>query len=390
MHENPSTIAYEDRFGEKRGTMKIKGYIKILLPFLAALTVFAVNINAEEAYDFGQSDIANALPPEAAEILDELNTTPDNGGTDITAENIFTLIWEAIKENAPKPLAMLASVIAVIILCSVTESMQDGGNMLAGTFSTVGVLACSGIICTSFAAVMESAKTAIEALSSFLAVYIPAFAGIMAASGQTATAAAYNAAITVASQLITQLFSVLIFPLSSCIMGISIAGAINPDIKINSISEAAKRLINWSLGLLMAVFTGLLSVQGFVTAAADSVSMRAVKFTVAGAVPIVGGAVSEALQTVKSSMNLLKSTTGSFGIIASVAVMLPVVLSVALFRIALMISAAISDTFGTARLTALLRSGESVLAIVMAVMVCFWLLAVLSTAFMLAISGGTA
>ena len=370
--------------------MKIKEYIKIILTFLAAVTLFAADINAEEVYDFGQNDIASALPPEAEQILAELDAAPDNGGANVTTESIFSVIWDWVKENAPRPLAMLASVIAVIILCSITESMHDSGNMLSGTFNTVGVLACSGIICTSFAAVMESSKTAIEALSSFLAVYIPTFAGIMAASGETATAAAYNAVITVATQLISQLFSVLIFPLSSCIMGISIAGAINPDLKINSIAEAAKKLVNWCLGLLMAVFGGLLSVQSFVAAAADSVSMRAIKFTVSGAVPIVGGAVSDALQTVKGSMTLLKSTTGSFGMIASFAVMLPVILSVALFRIALLISSAISDSFGTSRLTALLKSGESVLAIVIAVMVCFWLLAVVSTAFMLAISGGTA
>ena len=370
--------------------MNIKGYIKIIMAFFAAATLFAVRIHAEGAYGFGQNDIVNALSPEAGEILEELEATPDNGGSAITAESIFTMIWEIIRENASKPLAMLVSVIAVVLLCSVTDSMHDGGSTLSATFGTVGVLACSGIICTSFAAVMESSKTAIEALSSFLAVYIPTFAGIMAASGQTATASAYNATITVASQLVSQLFSAFIFPLSSCMMGISIAGAVNPDLKINSIAEAAKKLVNWCMGLLMAVFAGLLSVQSFVAAAADSVSMRAIKFTISGAVPIVGGAVSDALQTVKGSMTLLKSTTGSFGIIASVAVILPVILSAALFRIALLISSAISDSFGTSRLTVLLKSGESVLAIVIAVMVCFWLLAVVSTAFMLAISGGTA
>lgn len=369
--------------------MKIKGYIKAFLTVLGAVTLFAFPIRAEGSYDFGQDDIYQALPSEAAEALDELDATPDKVGSDLTAENIFALIWDSIKESAPRPLAMLASVIAVVILCSITDSLHDGGNMLAGTFSTVGVLACSGIICTSFASVIESSKTAVNALSAFLTVYIPSFAGIMAASGETAAATAYNATITVASQLMTQLFSLIIFPLSTCIMGISIAGAINPDLKINAIAEAAKKLVNWALGLLMAVFTGLLSVQGFVAAAADSASMRAIKFTVSGAVPIVGGAVSDALQTVKSSMTLLKSTTGSFGMIASVTVMLPVVLSVALFRIALMISSAISESFGTSRLTVLLKSGESVLAIVIAVLVCFWLLAVVSTALMLAISGGT-
>jgi hypothetical protein len=50
--------------------------------------------------------------------------------------------------------------------------------------------------------------------------------------------------------------------------------------------------------------------------------MKAVKFTVSGGVPFIGGAVGDALGVVNGSVAVLKSTTGAFGILAVAAVCL--------------------------------------------------------------------
>lgn len=369
--------------------MKRKGILKLTTGLVCALILFSSGVCAEEEYDFGADEIYDALPDGVSDTLDDLGVTVENGGGGLTAENIFSYLWDIVVSSSAKPLTMLASVAAVIMLCSVTNAMNTDNGELNGVFGTVGILACSGLICTGFASVLETSKTAVESLSAFLSVYIPAFAGIMAINGQTATAAAYNGTVIVATQLLSQIFSAVVFPLTSCIMGISVAGAVDPDLKISNLSEGIKKLINWGLGLIMTIFAGLLSVQSFVGAASDTVSMKAVKFTVSGAIPIVGGAVSDALSTVKSSLHLLKAATGGFGIIASAAVILPVLISVVLFRISMMICASLSDLFGTSRLTPLLKSAESVLAIMIAVIVSFWTIAAVSTALILAISGGT-
>ena len=368
--------------------MNIKGFLKITVLFSAAFLFLSAEVQAEDTYDFGQSGIYEALPDEAEEMLGQLDITAENGGSELSAENLLETVWNVLAGSISKPVTMLASIAAVIILCSVIEAMNDGSSTLTGTFGTVGILACSGIICVSFSAVLESAKTAIEGFSSFLAVFIPTLAGIMAASGQTSSAALYNGTVVMATQLFSQIVSAVIFPLTSCIMGISVAGSIDPDIKINNIAETVKKLINWGLGLLATIFTGLVSIQGFVSASADSVAMKAVKFTFSGSVPIVGGAVSDALSTVKSSMELIKSTTGSFGILALSIYALPLLVSLLLFRAAMLVSASLSDVFGTSRLTPLLKSGENAVAIIIAAVMFYLLVAVVSTALILAISGG--
>lgn len=365
--------------------MRIKGFLKV---FSAVLTIFVLSVCASaEGYGFGGNEIENALPDEAEERLDELGADITNGGSQVTMENIFAQIWNIISENISKPLTMLLSTAAVIMLCAVVEAMRESEGETAGVFHTVGVLACSGMICTGLASLLESVKLAVDSLSAFLAVYIPAFAGIMAAGGQTSSASSYYAVVSTAAQVFSAFFSAVLFPLSSCVMGISIAGAADPALKMNNIAELAKKLVNWCLGFLMAIFTGLVSVQGLIAASADSASMKAVKFTVSSSVPIIGGSLSEALGTVKASLSLVKTTTGGFGIFASAAVMLPVFISAALYRLALMICSALSEVFGTSALTCVLKSGESVLAAIMAMMICYWLVAVVSTAFVIAIGG---
>lgn len=368
--------------------MKVKGFLTALFAVICAFVLMQKNISAESAYFFGREEIVGAVPDSAEKKLDELNISPDESISDMSAENIFSAILNIIAENIPKPLTLLASTAAVIILCAVISAMKEGDE-LSGTFNTVGVLACSGLICTSFASVAQSAKIAVDGFASFLSVYIPAFAGIMAANGQTATAAVYSGVITIAVQVLSQLFSLVIFPLTSCIMGVSVAGAVNPELKINSIAELAKKIVNWGLVFIMTIFTGLLSIQSFVGAAADTVSMKAVKFTVSGAVPIVGGAVSDALSTVKGSIGMIKATTGSYGIIVSAVIMIPILISAVLYRIAFNAAASVSDALGTFRLTSLLKSAESVISVIIAVLVCFWLIAVVSTAIMLVIGTGS-
>lgn len=367
--------------------MKAKGLTKLIFTVLFAL-ILSVCVYAEDTYDFEQNKMYEALPDEAGEILDEMGVSPENGGAGLTAENVFENIWGQIEKSLSSPLKISVSVIIVIVLCTVIGSFHGDNSKLSETFDIVGILACSGIICTGFASLVMLSKSAAEGLYAFLSVYIPAFGGIMAANGQTATATTYCGIITVAVELFSQIFTVLILPLTSCIMGISIAGAVNPDLKMNAIADGVKKIINWVLTFIMTIFAGLLSVQGFVGAAADNAATKAVKFTVSGTVPIVGGAVSDAILAVKSSLGIIKASTGSFGIIASAAVVLPALISLGVYRIVLMILSAVSESMGASRLTPLIKSCESVVSILIAVMVCFWTVAVASTAIMLVIGGG--
>lgn len=362
-----------------------------LLAIIFSAVIFSGAVFAEEESDYGKEIVESALPDEVSEDLAEIGVEYDNNGVlSLTPTQVIQQIIDIFLEQINKPLKLLGMLMGVIILASAVEALRDstGSSSAVSTFQIVAVLAGAGMLCGYIADCISEAGTALTALSTFLMTFTPAFAGIVAVNGQTTTAVAFNATIIVAVQIFTQLATSVIMPLCGSMLGLSIAGAINPDLKINRIAEMIKKVVTWTLGILTTIFTGLLSVQSFITSSADSVTMKMAKFTVSGTVPIIGGAVSDALSTVKGSLGLIKSSVGTFGIIAGCSIMLPVLISVVSFKLVLSIAAAVGELFGATQLSALLKSAESVLSIIVALIVCLMLIAIISTGLILAIGTG--
>jgi stage III sporulation protein AE len=218
--------------------------------------------------------------------------------------------------------------------------------------------------------------------------FVPVFAGIMAISGQLTTASVFSATVLIAGQVFVYVMTVFLVPLVSCVLGVSIAGAVNPDLKIDRMAETVKKIVVWGLGLLVTVFAGLLSLQSIISNSADTVALRTARFITSSTVPIIGGAIGDALTTVRGSLDLLRGSTGTFGIIAGLMIFVPTLVSVFLHRVALAVAAAVCEMFGIMRLASLLKSGENIMSIVFAMLFCLTVLIVISVAMMLFIWNG--
>jgi stage III sporulation protein AE len=355
--------------------------------FLPTISVSAVLAEAE-AEDFGMDEIMEALPGEVAELMEDINPL------ELTFGAVVSEIWEMFKRELTKPLKMLISLIGVILLCAAAETLRDSSGKSASSatqaFEMAGVLAGAGIMSAGIADAVIRTSSTLTAAGAFMLTFIPVLAGIMAVMGQLVSANLFNTAVVAAAQVFSQVMVMALMPLSVSILGVSIAGAVSPDLKADRLAGTVRTVVVWVLGLLTTVFVGLLTIQSLVSGNADSVAMKSFKFVMSGGVPIIGGMLGDALGVVNGSMGVVKSATGGFGMIAIVAVVLPTFLSVVTFRIALSLASAVSALFGANRLEALLKSGEKVLSITLAMLVCFLLIMLVSVALMIRIGTGGA
>ena len=85
-----------------------------------------------------------------------------------------------------------------------------------------------------------------------------------------------------------------------------------------------------------------LAFQSALASSADSVALRAVKYTASSAIPLVGSTLSGALGALSASLSLLKSTLGGTAVIALLALLLPPLTEVFLLRLALSFSESIA------------------------------------------------
>lgn len=359
-----------------------------MLPFNAyaesADKVTSAN-STESAMNFGQNDVYDLLPDDAKSILDQQGITPNGGVLELTPQSVFEQIWNMVTKEIAKPLKLLFSVVGVILLCSLTNSIGEGagGGQANTTFSLVAVLAGAAMIIGYITDVLTASTTAINGGNTFMAGFIPAFAGMVGISGRVSTATVFNGLIIGCGELFSQLSAMFLMPLSTCILGISLAGAVNPELKLQRLGDTIKKIVVWGLGLLMTVFVGVLGLQSFVANSADTVALKTARFTISNAVPFVGGAISDALGTMQGSIGIIKNSFGTFGIIAGAMTVLPTIITAACYKLALLVAGAISDMFGLSRLSEIIRSGENVLSIILAMLVCFMLIVTVSVSLML-------
>lgn len=368
---------------------------RILTIILMITLLFSLGMNAcaetAEIYDYGRDRLEQAVPPEAAAVLEGEGVTPDNGGAaSLSLEGALEYIKKLLYENAAAPLRLLVALCGVILLCGLCSGLSDNADRLSGMFTTVGVLAGSGMTVAAVSDVLGGTLELLSAASVYITTFIPIFAGVLSVMGRTAAASAINAVTLAATQLFSQLAANFLAPLCGAIMGLSIAGAVHPQLELGRLGELVKKIVVWILGLIMTVFMSILSMQTFVASSADSVLIRTAKFAVSSGVPIVGGTISDAVGTVHGSLSLIKSSVGTYGMLAAAAIVLPTLINVVCYRMSLTAAEALSDIFGVKELSSLLKSCGSVMAVIQAVIVCFLLLNTIAAVIILAIGSGTA
>lgn len=361
--------------------------IILMVTFLfsvSGVTVHAQANNIAEELEIDTAGLEDKLSPQIRDIMDENDLTPDNteAMTQITPKEVFGYIWDQFRTAIVKPLKILASLLAVILIASIIEGMEDSiaDKSLSKIFGVICVMISVGIISAS---VSESLAVASEALISggtFMIGYVPVFAGITASSGSVTSAVAYNMLLLLVSEAAVQLSGEVIIPALSVCMAMGIVEAINPDFKLSGITQAIKSVVTFVLGFIMTIFLGLLSLQSIVGASADTLGVKAAKFMVSNCIPVVGGAIADTYTTVKSSLGLLRGGVGFFGIAAIFIMILPPLLEIAAMKLMFTAADVVSDLFGVSQVKVLIKNTNWILSTVFSILVCFSVMLIISTA----------
>lgn len=327
------------------------------------------------------------LTPEAKEILDEKNLTVDNPSamSEITPKDVFRYIWEEFKKSLTKPLRLLVSLMAVILVAALIEGMEDSipNKSLSRIFGVICVLVSVGIISDSVSASISRAAEALDSGGTFMMGYVPVFAGITASSGGVTSAAAYNVLVLLVAQTAVQLSGEMIVPALSVCMAMGIVEAVNPGFRLSGITEALKKAVTFIMGFIMTVFIGLLSLQSIVGASADTLGVKAAKYVVSNFIPVIGGAVADTYATVKNSLGLLRGGVGFIGIAAIFVMVLPPVLDITAMRLVFGAADVAAELFGLSGIKVLIKNTGWILSAVFSILICFAVMLIIATAILM-------
>jgi len=265
-------------------------------------------------------DLTDALPEAAEDILGVGDLSGPEGfsqGLAGIAERLAGEVRSVLKQR----LRGAASVLLVAVACGAVDGFAQGtGEGKAAAFLPMaGALAVTLLTAGSLEDLIGLGAETIGELDLFSKALLPTLAAATAASGAASTATFQQVTTVFLADLLMNLINGLLIPLVYLYIGALTAGACLPENRLEAIAEALKKIITWVLTTSLLLFTVYLSAVRVVAGAADGAAVKVAKAAISGAVPVVGGIIAEAAETVLAGAGMLKNTIGIFGTLAILA-----------------------------------------------------------------------
>ena len=362
MFALPLTVSAEDRQSERMGEI-----------------ADGINSRIEESTDSGTKEILGGL---------ELDVGSGEGIGGLTGQGVLGELWDIFFGELAAPSKMLGRLIAAAVLCTLAQSLAAGHAELDRLCRMLGALAAVLSVYGCLSDCITAAVGCLNELNVFMLSYIPVFAGVTGAAGGAAQGAAYYGTDLFLCEVTAFAAGKVIAPLLGVLTAVSAVGAIDPDIKLGGVAAAVKRAVQWLLGIMMTVFTGLLTVQNAVGAAADSAKSKAVRFAASSFIPVIGGSVSETYSAVRGSLGVIRAGTGSVGIIVIAAMVLRPLLILLAARAVMWAGRLCCGILGQEDMERFLGSVGSVLGIAMSIVICVSVMFVISTCIIMLTASG--
>lgn len=263
-------------------------------------------------------DLESALPRDAGKLLDGV----EQWDGESLPEGLSS-IWNHLRDDAAEILRRqtrgAVSVLLVVLLCGAAEGFRKSAGASERFLPMAGTLAVTALTAGSLDTLMGVGAAAMERIHTFSQTLLPALAAVSALSGGVAGAAVRQIVAVFFANLLLELIRGLLMPMVYLYAGTLAAGGSLSDKRLLAVAELIRTVCVRLLTAVLLLFTLYLTISGIFTGSVDSARVRMAKTAISGVVPVVGGIIAEASETVLAGAGLLKGTVGVFGLLGVLA-----------------------------------------------------------------------
>ena len=211
----------------------------------------------------------------------------------------------------------------IAILAAVGRGFSSAaGGAADGVIDLAAVLGCAAVLLQDFSGVLALCRDTLSQISVFSGTLQPVLAAALSAGGSAVTATALQVASLFVFDLVIRLINGLLVPAACAYLSITAVDAATGSGMLRGLADGIRGLTAGALKLILTLFTAYLTIAGGVSGSVDRMALKTAKFAVSGAVPVVGGVISDATETVLSGAALLKNSVGVFGMLCITAICL--------------------------------------------------------------------
>ena len=342
------------------GTARDGGGIsmKKLLCLLFAAFLLCVSASALEL----PSGLDDVVP---RELIDNAETGNDlllRGG-----QYLFSHFRAALQDAVANSLRGAMALMLLSLLCGLVESTaESAGETPARYAGYLGVLGAAALSAGDLSALIGLGVETMDELSVMAKLLLPTIAAAMAGGGCVGSASVWQVGALMLSDIFLSLMRDVLVPVLYCMIGTAAAGALLEQSRLSLLSKGIGKLLSWGLSAILIVFTAFLSVSNLLAGSADRLAVKVGKTVISGAVPVVGGILSDATEAVAAAALTLRGTLGVLGVFSVLALCLVPLLRMAVQYLFYQLAAFFSGMVGSQSLSKFLEQLSSAFSLMLA------------------------
>ena len=290
---------------------------RFLLAFLLALLfLYSFGVCAF-AQELSVPITENDVPENAAEYLPkELFTADANGFLELfTVKNVLKTVVSMLKGVFPDAMRAFFRFLGLMIISSVMSALRKSvASQSFGAFLEYVSVLCVAAASFSFIdGLFAEFETFIKQVSTFMLAIIPTMSALMLSSGEVSSSLVFGAVLSGVTSLLEFLCASAVIPMLKALLCVYTSANICVAGDLSYFAKLIKNTVTYTLTTITVIMTCVLTFQSVIAKSADTAAVKGVKFVLGNTVPIVGGALADAVGTVASSLGMVKSATGILG-----------------------------------------------------------------------------
>ena len=270
---------------------------KVCVVFLILILLCSFCYATEEIFEetkkaFGIkefTDEAKTYTEEAFPEIDigELVTSDLKGYIDLSF--FQKVISAAVGNEMIIAIRLMVTVLVVIVINSICKAILEnlGNEETTKIVYILQYLMVVILVSTSLVSILKITDEAINKLVNFMNLLIPLFTTLVLSTGSIATTNMAQPILLFIINFIGNFSNNFLIPLLliSCVL--SIASNISERVQIAGIAKFLRSSIVWCLGIILTIFTSVISLEGTLSASVDGLTAKTTKAAVTNFIPVV-------------------------------------------------------------------------------------------------------
>ncbi len=253
-------------------------------------------------------------------------------------ERIMSLLFMEMKSA----LKIMIFVLSLSVLSSYLSALPANENK---EVSNVAFYACyiiiAGVCSASFLEIIRCGKDAIDTITLIARIIVPVVIATLTASGAVISASVFQPLLLGIIEIALTIIENIFFPAIILFASLGIISCISEKFNTEKMLQFVGKTIKWGISVLLTIFVGVAGLQSIASGGADGLSVKLAKYAASNLIPVVGGILSETVETVMNCSVIIKNSVGITGIIVMIGAMALPLIKISACLIIFRISAAI-------------------------------------------------